>query len=400
MKNINTNKLISNILAQPTSPELSIILPCRNEEQAIIHCLNQILDTLEKNQINAEVIISDSSSDSTPSKVKQFAQQNPNKLKIKFVKHDKEGYGNAYLEGFKHVTTNYIFMADCDGTYDFSEIPNFLQELKKGNDFVIGNRFAYPLEKDVMPFSHKYIGNPILSGILRIFYRSTVRDSHCGMRAIKTSSLEKLNLQTAGMEFASEMVIKSLKNNLKIKQLPISYKKRMGESKLNTFSDGWRHLRFMLLYSPLFLFFIPGLILFLLGITTLITFYLKNPTIFGLTFYIHPMFLSSLLTITGYQLIFFSVFAKTYAITHLGESNKNFEKLYKYISIEKASILGAIIILIGLIIFTTIFYRWVGSNFGELNQIKNSILALTLITIGIQTIFSSFMLSILGIKDK
>lgn len=400
MENFDTNKLISNILTQSKPAELSIVLPCRNEQEAIIPCLTQISKTLEETKISAEIIISDSSSDLTINKVKEFVNQHPNKLKIKIVRHNKVGYGNAYLEGFKHVTTPNIFMADCDGTYDFSEIPNFLERLKQGNDFVMGDRFAYPLEKEVMPFTHKYIGNPLLSGLLRLFYKTTVKDSHCGMRAIKTEALKKLNLQTTGMEFASEMVIKSLKYNLKISELPIHYKKRLGESKLNTFADGWRHLRFMLLYSPLFLFFIPGIIIFLIGIITLISLTISSQSILGLTFYIHPMFLSSLLTITGYQLIFFGIFAKTYAITHLGESNKKLENIYKNITIEKAGILGILTIIAGLAIFISILYNWINSNFGELNEIKNSILALTLITLGVQTIFSSFMLSILGIKEK
>jgi len=400
MENFNTDSLISNILAKPEKLELSIVLPCRNEQEAISNCLNEISKTLEENQIKAEIIISDSSSDGTINKIKEFVTHNPNKLKLKIARHNKIGYGNAYLEGFKQVSTKYIFMADCDATYDFSEIPNFLNALKNGNDFAIGNRFAYPLKKDVMPFTHKYLGNPILSGLLRLFFGKGVKDSHCGMRAITTSALKQLNLKTSGMEFASEMVIKALKNNLKIKQFPIHYHKRLGKSKLNAFADGWRHLRFMLLYSPLFLFFIPGLILFILGISTLVALAISNPSILGLTFYIHPMFLSSLLTITGYQLIFFSLFAKTYAITHLGESNKKLEKVYKNVTIEKAGIVGIISILMGIGIFTTILYNWINSSFGELNEIKSSILALTLITLGIQTIFSSFMLSILGIKEK
>ena len=400
MENFNTDSLISNILAKPEKLELSIVLPCRNEQEAISNCLNEISKTLEENQIKAEIIISDSSSDGTINKIKEFVTHNPNKLKLKIARHNKIGYGNAYLEGFKHVTTNYIFMADCDGTYDFTEIPKFLNELKNNNDFVIGNRFAYLLKKDVMPFTHKYIGNPILSGILRLFFGASVKDSHCGMRAIKTSSLKKLNLKTSGMEFASEMVIKALKSNLKTKQLKIHYHKRIGDSKLNSIADGWRHLRFMLLYSPLFLFFIPGLILFLLGASSLVALTISNPTFLGFTFYIHPMFISSLLTITGYQLIFFGIFAKTYAITHLGESNKKLEKIYKNITIEKAGIFGITIILAGIIIFGTILSNWINSNFGNLDEIKNSIVALTLITLGIQTIFSSFMLSILGIKER
>jgi len=380
-------------------PELSIILPCRNEEQALPYCLTQIKETIQKNNLNAELIISDSSTDNSLEVIKQFAKQNPNQLNLKIIKHNKAGYGIAYLEAFKHIKGKYVFMADSDGTYDFSEIPNFLNALKQGYDFVIGNRFSKQIEKGAMPWSHKYIGNPILSGLLRIFFKTSVKDSHCGMRAITKQALDKLNLQTTGMEFASEMVMKVLKNNLKIKQLPISYKKRIGKSKLNTLSDGWRHLRFMLLYSPLFLFFIPGLILFLLGLGSLIWFYFTNPVIFNITFYTHPMFLSSLLTIIGYQLIFFALFAKTYAITHLNEKSP-LEKIFKHISIEKAGTFGIILTIIGIIIYIFILVKWISSGFGSLNQIKNSILALTLIIIGIQTISSGFMLSILGIKEK
>ena len=372
-------------------PELSIILPCRNEEQALSICLSQIKKILKENNINAEIIVSDSSIDKSPEIAK--------KHRVKLIKHDKKGYGIAYLEAFKHVKGKYIFMADADCTYDFSEIPNFLNCLKEGYDFVIGNRFAKKIKKSVMPWSHRHIGNPVLSGLLRIFFGTSVKDSHCGMRAITKNALDQLNLQTTGMEFASEMVIKALKNKLKIKQIPINYKERIGNSKLNSISDGWRHLRFMLLYSPLFLFFIPGFILFLIGIETLFWFYFGSPNILGIKLYFHPMFLSALFTIIGYQLIIFSIFAKTYAITHLNEKSP-LEKLFKYITIERASIIGAIIVILGVLIYLTIFIKWIKSGFSSLDEIKNSIIALTLITLGIQTIFSSFMFSILGIEEK
>lgn len=378
-------------------PELSIILPCRNEEQALPFCLKKIDEVIKKYNLNAELIISDSSTDNSYKIAKKFAAHST--FNIKIIKHDKIGYGNAYLEAFKHIDGDYIFMADCDGSYEFNEIPNFLESLKQGHDFVIGNRFEGSIEIGAMPFSHKYIGNPTLSLLLRLFYGTKIKDSHCGMRAIKTNDLKKLNLQTTGMEFASEMIIKALKNKLMIKQHPINYKKRIGISKLKTFSDGWRHLRFMLLYSPLFLFFLPGFFIFLIGILSLFWFYIKNPSIFGFTFYFHPMFISSLFVIIGYQLIIFSVFAKTYAITHLGEKSE-LEKFYKYITIEKASVIGILAIVTGLTFYISILYEWVSSNFSSLNEIKNSILALTLIILGIQTIFSSFMLSILGIKER
>jgi len=372
--------------------ELSIILPCRNEEQSLDSCLKSIKETIKKYKINAEIIVSDSSTDKSP----KIAE----KHNIILVKHNKDGYGNAYLEAFKHTKGKYIFMADCDGTYDFGEIPHFINYLKKGYDFAIGDRFKGEMENGSMPFSHKYIGNPILSSILRLFFNAKIHDTHCGMRAISKEALSKLNLQTTGMEFASEMIIQAIKNKLKIKQIPINYYKRKGKSKLKPFIDGWRHLRFMLLYSPMFLFFIPGIFLFILGIISGILFYFGKFSFFGIKFFYHPLFLSSLALIIGYQLIIFSAFAKTYAITALNENSKIMNKLYKYLTIKNASLSGLFAMFIGIIIYISIFFKWINSNFGSLNEVKNSILASTLIILGAQTIFSSFMLSILGIKRK
>jgi len=372
--------------------ELSVILPCRNEEKSLDFCLKQIKKVLSDNGINGEIIVSDSSTDKSP----EIARKN----KVKLVKHDKEGYGIAYLEGFKEASGKYIFMADSDGSYDFNEIPKFLNCLRKGYGFVIGDRFEGEMEKGSMPFSHRYVGNPILSGILRLFFSSNIRDVHCGMRAISREALDKLNLKTTGMEFASEMVIKAVKRKLKIKQVPINYYQRKGKSKLKPFSDAWKHMRFMLLYSPMFLFFIPGIILFFLGLFSMIWFYLGNVHIFSLTFQFHPMFISSLLTLIGYQLIVFAAFAKSYAINHLGEESRSMQKLYKHITIERASIIGIILGLLGVILYIFILTKWIESGFGSLNEVKNSIVALTLVVLGIQTIFSSFMLSILGIKEK
>jgi glycosyltransferase involved in cell wall biosynthesis len=218
--------------------ELSIILPCRNEEQSLNSCLKNIKQIIKKYRINAEIIVSDSSIDKSPKIAK--------KHKVILINHNKEGYGNAYLEAFKHTKGRYIFMADCDSTYDFSEIPKFIGLLKQGNDLIIGDRFKGYMEKGSMPFSHKYIGNPVLSSILRLFFHAKVHDVHCGMRAISKKALSRLNLQTTGMEFASEMIIQAVKNKLKIKQIPINYYKRKGKSKLRPFIDGWRHLKFML----------------------------------------------------------------------------------------------------------------------------------------------------------
>lgn len=372
------------------NPEISIILPCRNEEQALDFCLKEIEETIKKNKLSAEIIVSDSSSDKSPNIAREH--------KVILIKHDKDGYGSAYLQALKHAKGKYIFMADADATYDFNEIPRFIDCLKSGVDMVIGNRFGGKIQDGAMPFSNKYIGNPVLSFILRLFFRVAIKDSQSGMRAIKSETIKKLRLKTTGMEFASEMIIKAIKNKLIIKEIPVNYRRRKGNSKLKPYSDAWKHVRFMLIYSPLFLFFVPGSVLFVTGLITMLWLYIGSPGIFGIKLFYHPMFLSSLLLIVGYQLIIFSGFAKIYSINHLGEESKMIEKIFHYITIEKAIILGGTIIAVGIIIFLSILFKWVNSNFGELNEIKNSIAALTLITIGVQTIFSSFILSILGIK--
>lgn len=370
--------------------ELSIVLPCRNEEKSLDFCLKEIKKVLEKNEIIAEIIVSDSSIDASP----DIARKN----NVTLLKHDKEGYGVAYLEAFKVVKANFIFMADPDCSYDFNEIPKFLELLRSGKKFIIGNRFAGNIHESAMPWHHRYIGNPILSILLKAFFHKKIRDTQSGMRAIDKKTLDLLDLQTAGMEFASEMIIEAAKNNIEITETPIDYYKREGKSKMKSFSDGWRHLRFMLLYCPLYLFFIPGLFLFCVGAAALVVLYFNQLTAFGRHFYIHPMFFSGAIMILGYQLVIFSFFAKSFAVNNLGEKNDFLAKLYKYFSIERAGIFGMAIAGIGLLIYAYITGKWIYTGMGQLNEEKNALLGLVFFILGIQTFFSAFMLSILGIK--
>jgi glycosyltransferase involved in cell wall biosynthesis len=221
-----------------SNPEISVVLPCRNEQEALPFCLAQIEKVIKENSLSAEIIVSDSSTDNSPQIAKKY-----NAI---LTKHHKNGYGNAYLEGFKKVKGKYVFMADADATYDFKEIPNFINQLKNGHDFVIGNRFGQKIKRGAMPAARKFLGNPLLSFIIRLLFRTKIKDSQSGMRAIKKECLDKLNLRSTGMEFASEMIIKSIKNNLKIKELPISYYQRKGKSKLIPVSDGLRHLKLII----------------------------------------------------------------------------------------------------------------------------------------------------------
>ena len=404
------------------NPYISVILPCLNEEKAIDFCIESITEVVRKNNLNTEIIVVDNGSTDTSVQIVQnlilkyssnlrqnhlgqnhSTQQNhlnENHTALLLLQEPIKGYGSAYLSGLRVAKGKYIFMADADATYDFADIPKFIKKLEEGNDLVVGNRFSGMMESNSMTFLHRWIGNPILSSLVKLFFKVKIHDIHCGARAISKEAYDKITLYTLGMEFASEMIIKAAKAKLKIVEIPIKYKMRIGESKLETFSDGWRHLRFILLYSPIVIFLIPGLLLFLYGLISMFVLYIGDFSLFGIKLYFHPMFLSSLCMILGYELMFFTGFSKVYAFTHLGDRDKFVEKLFKFMTLEKALATGAILALFSIIIFLSIFVGWIESNLGNLNQTKNLIVALTFAVIGIQTITGSFMISILGIKEK
>jgi glycosyltransferase involved in cell wall biosynthesis len=373
--------------------EVSVILPCQNEQDALEDCILSIRKVMDSSDIHGyEIIVSDSSVDKSP----EIALR----MGVRLVQHGLDGYGIACMEGLNVASGRYLVLADADGTYDFCEIPQFIANLRSGADFVIGNRFDGGMDPGAMPLLHRYIGNPALSLLFRAFFGSDIADVHCGMRAITKEAYQRLNLMTTGMEFATEMLIKAQKKGLNVKQIPIGYHTRKGDSKLTSFADGWRHLRFMLLYCPLFLFLIPGTMLFVLGVSTMAVLYFGSPSIWGLRFFYHPMFLSSSSIVIGYQLIIFSLFAKTYAIAHLGEDSSSLRLLYQHLTLERALVAGFAIALTGTIAFGLILLKWLTTSFGAMQEVKNSILGLTLLAIGMQTIFSSFMLSMLSIKEK
>lgn len=369
--------------------DVSVILPCRNEEQAIVYCIKKILSVLNENKIKGEIIVSDSSTDNTYDLIKD--------LPIKIIRHNKIGYGNAYLEAFKHLKGKNIIMVDADDTYNYNEIPKFLSMLKY-HDLILGNRFANPLPRNTMPFLHKYFGNPLLSFLIRLLYKVDVDDAHSGFRAISYENLKKLNLVSQGMEFATEMLIEAKKHNLRIKEIPIEYRMRKGKSKLRPLSDGWRHLRLMLLHAPNYLFLIPGIFFFVFGIFFMILFSFGPINIAGFPLDIHPMMLASLFSILGYQILILGIFAKTYASVHLQKPDWLVDIISKSLTIEKASTIGLLIFGIGFLINLLVVIKWIKTGFGPLSDIRSTLLASTIIVLGIQTIFSSFLLSILSIK--
>lgn len=373
-------------------PHLSVVLPCRNEATSIAYCISQIQEVFKKSGIDGEIIVSDSSHDASP----QIAK----KMGATVVKHDKKGYGIACLEGFKKARGTYIIMADCDATYDFRNIPRFLAKLTEGYDIVIGNRFAGKIAPQAMPWLHQHVGNPLLSFILRIMFKTNIQDAHCGMRGFTRRALQRMQLRTTGMEFASEMMIKAVVNKMQIAQLPIHYHIRKGTSTLNSFSDGWRHLRFMLMYSPDWLFFFPGMILFMLGVFIMLLF-MQGPLLLGgITLYTRPMLLGCFLTIIGYQLVLFTIYTKTY-LKSIGwiHDSALIASIAHYVTFERGIIAGLLVLITSIGIVSGIVFRWIQGGFTGIED-NLLLLVFTIMILAVQTIMSVFYLSIMLVEKK
>lgn len=364
-------------------PLLSVVIPCYNEEKTIGKCIIDAKQTCEVNKIPYEIIVVDNNSQDESAKISK-------KEGAKVVSEKKQGYGHAYHKGFSSAKGEYIFIADGDYTYDFKEIPKFYSQIEKGYEFVIGNRFTKKMESGAMPRLHKYIGNPFLSGLINILFHNNIKDTQCGARLIKKTTYEKLKLQSKGMEFASEMIIKATKQKIKIKQIKISYKTRLGESKLSSFSDGWRHLRFILMMNPTATYIIPGIILSILGILIFGILFGGPKNIAGLTFYEHPLFLASILLISGTQLLFTGYFVKTLSISYFKEKSNLINKIQNKITLEKGMFIGTILLLTSIIWGLTILSNWIEKGFSELHEVRTGILLLTLATISVQIIINSF----------
>ena len=372
-----------------SSITLSIVIPCLNEADTIIECVTRARAVLDENRIEGEVIVVDNNSDDGSGELARSAGAT-------VIEESRRGYGQAYMTGLAAARGDYILMADGDLTYDFDEAPKFLAELQDGADLVVGNRMG-DIEPGAMPWHHRYIGNPVLSGLLNALYDTGVSDAHCGMRALRRDALPALNLRATGMEFASEMVIRAAKENLAIRQFPITYHRRGGESKLDSFSDGWRHLRFLLVHSPNHLFILPGIAAVGIGalIQVVVLFHLG---FLGRAWDIHALIAGSLLTIIGVQVAALGVCARTYGIYFMGEHDRWFERLRARYRLEHGLLLGGMFVFVGAVLVIQIAVQWISHGFGALAQDNVAVVAATLLIVGIQVFFTSFLLSILGLR--
>jgi glycosyltransferase involved in cell wall biosynthesis len=378
-------------LADQTVIEVSVVIPCLNESDTIEECVRRARDVLDRARTPGEVIVVDNGSTDGSGELAAAAG-------ARVVLEPERGYGSAYLAGFANARGQYVVMADADLTYDFAEIPRFVGELEAGADMVIGNRMEN-IHPGAMPWHHRYIGNPVLSGLLNLLFRTGVDDAHCGMRALRRSVLPQLDLRTTGMEFASEMVIRAAKEKLVIHQFPIEYHPRGGESKLSSFRDGWRHLRFLLVHSPNHLFIFPGAVMALVGgLIELIV--VSGLAVFGRHWDIHALIAGALLAIVGTQVVALGICAHAYGTYFMGEQDRWFDRMRARYRLEHGLMLGGSIALAGLILGGFIVIDWIDHGFGALAYERLAVLAATLIIVGIQIFFSSFLLSILGLRRR
>jgi glycosyltransferase involved in cell wall biosynthesis len=373
------------------APRVSVVIPCLNEAENIQECVSRARTVMAEAGLSGEVIVADNASDDgSPELAKEAGA---------LVVHEpRRGYGSAYLAGFAAARGEYIVMADADLTYDWNEIPHFVAKLDEGADLVMGDRMDN-IHPGAMPWLHRYVGNPILSGILNLFFRTGVRDAHCGMRGFRRDVLPKLDLRTTGMEFASEMVIRASKENLDIRQIPIEYHPRGGESKLSSFRDGWRHLRFLLVHSPTHLFLVPGVVLLVLG-ALISGLSLSHITLFGREWQLHSMIAGSLLMIVGTQVGALGLCAHAYGMYFMGDKDPWFERMRARFRLEHGLAVGGAVFVAGLGVAAVIGIRWAERGFGNLSEERLAVLAAALMIVGLQVFFSSFLLSILGLRRR
>jgi glycosyltransferase involved in cell wall biosynthesis len=371
---------------------VSVVIPALNEAESIEACVRSSLETMETHGIAGEVVVADNGSDDGTPDLARAAG-------ARVIHEQRKGYGSAYLAGFAAARGKYIVMGDADETYDFREIARFIEPLEGGADLVMGSRLRGRIHPGAMPWLHRYVGNPMLTGVLNLFFRTGVSDAHCGMRAFRRDLLPRLDLRTTGMEFASEQVIRSSKLGLDIREIPIEYHPRTGESKLSSFSDGWRHLRFLLVHSPTYLFLVPGLVLVVLGVVAG-AISLFNVPVFGRQWQLHTLIAASMLAIVGAQVAQLGISARTYAFYYLGEHDPLFDKLRARLRLEHGLLAGALVGLAGLVMTLVVLIIWINRGFGELREEKLAIAGLTLIVLGIQMVFGAFFLSILGLRRR
>jgi len=380
-------------------PELSVVLPCLNEEATVAVCIEQVRDTLQTHTISGEIIVADNGS---TDKSRQIAQG----MGARVVLVENRGYGSALMGGINAARGKYIVIGDADCSYDFGQIPVFLQKLRSGCELVMGNRFQGGIRHGAMSPLHEYFGNPLLTGIGRFLFKAPCGDFHCGLRGFTKAAYERMHLRTTGMEFASEMIVKASLFKMLVCEVPITLSpdRRNRRSHLRSWHDGWRHLRFLLLYSPRWLFFYPGLALLFAGCATAL-WLLPGPRRVGHIFLdVHTLLYATVAILTGFQAVAFAFFTKVFGITEgLLPEDPRLTRAFRTFNLEKGLLAGAVLLLTGISIASYSFYVWSRAGFESMNPVVLVRLVAAVIvstTLGVEIIFASFFLSIMGVGRR
>jgi glycosyltransferase involved in cell wall biosynthesis len=388
------------LVRAPESIELSVVMPCLNEAETLEKCIRKAQLALEDANIVGEVVIADNGSSDGSVEIAK-------RLGARVVQVQAKGYGNALMGGIAAAAGKYIVMGDADDSYDFGHAPRFVEQLRKGSDLVMGNRFRGGIQKGAMPPLHQYFGNPALTRLGRCFFRNhSVGDFYCGLRGFRKEAYERMGLRTTGMEFATEMVVKATLLKMRVAEVPttLSPDGRSRPPHLRTWSDGWRTLRFFLLYSPRWLFLYPGMALMLLGLI-LGAWLLPGPRLVaGVAFDVHTLLYAAVFVLLGFQAIAFAVFTKMFAVSEgLHPPDPALDEAFKYVTLEVGLLVGGLLIMTGLAVSIFAVGFWESHHFGQLDYahtMRLIIPASLCLTLGAQTIFASFFVSVLGLRLK
>jgi hypothetical protein len=379
--------------------EVSVVMPCLNEARTVGTCVAKAKAALEKLGVKGEIVIADNGST-------DGSQDIATAHGARVIHAQRRGYGSALQAGIDAARGKFIIMGDADDSYDFTNLEPFITRLRDGDDLVMGNRFRGGIKPGAMPWLHKYVGNPVLTGILNLFFRTPVKDAHCGLRGFRKDAYQRLGLYTSGMEFASEMVVKASLHNQKISEVPttLSPDGRDRPPHLRSFRDGWRHLRFLLLMSPRWLYLIPSALL-TLGGGFLMAWLTGGPReIGGVTLDIHTMLLGSLGVLVGYQILWMYLFAKIHGwVSGLLPPRTFHVKAFEILNLERGLILGGIMLTLGLGLNLWLVWEWSANAMGPLDvqvTFRPALWGFTLMILGVQTIFGSFFLSMLGMTEQ
>ena len=383
---------------EPTAVEFSIVMPCLNEAETLEACIVKARRALDKHQIAGEIIVADNGSTDESIAV-------ATRLGARVVFVGTKGYGSALMGGIAAARGKYVIMGDADDSYDFSDLDAFILKLRDGYDLVMGNRFAGGIKPGAMPFLNRYFGNPVLSAIGRLlFRRSAVRDFHCGLRGFNRDAVLTMNLRTTGMEFASEMIVKAALCGMRIAEVPttLSPDGRGRPPHLRRWRDGWRHLRFLLLYSPRWLFLYPGLLLMMAGAATVV-WLLPGPRALGrVVFDVHTMLFGAAGIVVGFQALFLGVFTKIFGVVEgLLPNDRRLDALFRHINLEVGLAVGTAILVSGLALAAYGVHLWELSGFGPLavpTTLRIAIPSVCLMILGSQIILCSFVLSFVGLR--